>query len=126
MVPILLGLALMAPSPTAIEKAISNAFQTRPSAIQMGGEGVVDRVLSGDTDGSGQQRFIPRPASGLTLLIAHDIDIAPAIDTLRIGDRIAFDAACESPPPACAPATGAPRLEPQSGSLGWKSVAGGV
>lgn len=42
----------------------------------MGGEGVVDRALSDDNDGSRHQRFILRLASGQTLLIAHNIDIS--------------------------------------------------
>jgi hypothetical protein len=56
----------------------------------MGGEGVVDRVLSDDNDGSRHQRFILRLASGQTLLIAHNIDIAPRIQALSSGDRVAF------------------------------------
>jgi hypothetical protein len=77
-------------SSSAADKAISNAFQAQQSGIQMGGEGVVDRVLSDDNDGSRHQRFILRLASGQTLLIAHNIDIAPRIEALKSGDRVAF------------------------------------
>jgi hypothetical protein len=56
----------------------------------MRGEGVVDRVLSDDNDGSRHQRFILRLASGQTLLIAHNIDIAPRLEPLSSGDRVAF------------------------------------
>jgi cold shock CspA family protein len=77
-------------SPSAADKAISNAYQAQHNGVQVGGEGVVERVLSDDDDGSRHQRFILRLASGQTLLIAHNIDIAPRIQALRIGDRVAF------------------------------------
>ena len=75
---------------SAADKAISNVYQAQQSGVQVGGEGVVDRVLSDDDDGSRHQRFILRLASGQTLLIAHNIDIAPRIEALRSGDRVAF------------------------------------
>ncbi|MCX5959624.1 MAG: DUF3465 domain-containing protein [Cyanobacteria bacterium] len=77
-------------SSSAADKAISSAYQAQQSGVQVGGEGVVDRVLSDDDDGSRHQRFILRLASGQTLLIAHNIDIAPRIEALRSGDRVAF------------------------------------
>ena len=80
----------VASSSTAADKAISNVYQTQQSGSQMAGEGVVDRVLSDDNDGSRHQRFILRLTSGQTLLIAHNIDIAPRIEALRNGDRVAF------------------------------------
>jgi hypothetical protein len=54
------------------------------------GEGVVSRILPDDDDGSRHQRFILRLDSGQTLLIAHNIDVAPRISTLDIGDSITF------------------------------------
>jgi cold shock CspA family protein len=77
-------------SSSTADKAISNAFQAQQSGVQIGGEGVVDRVLSDDNDGSRHQRFILRLASGQTLLIAHNIDISPRIEALKSGDRVAF------------------------------------
>jgi hypothetical protein len=77
-------------SSSAADKAISNAYQTQQSGVNMGGKGVVDRVRSDDNDGSRHQRFILRLASGQTLLIAHNIDIAHRIEALRSGDRVAF------------------------------------
>lgn len=75
---------------SAADKAILNAYQTQQSGVQIGGEGVVDRVLLDDNEGSHHQRFILRLASGQTLLIAHNIDIAPRIETLSSGDQVAF------------------------------------
>lgn len=77
-------------SSSAADQTISNAYEAQLSGIQVGGEGVVDRVLSDDNDGSRHQRFILRLASGQTLLIAHNIDIAPRIEALKRGDRVAF------------------------------------
>ena len=52
--------------------------------------GVVERVLPDDNSGSRHQRFIVRLASGQTLLIAHNIDIAPRVAGLARGDTVSF------------------------------------
>ena len=52
--------------------------------------GIVIRILSDDTQGSQHQRFILKLASGKTLLIAHNIDLAPRINSLREGDSVEF------------------------------------
>ena len=57
---------------------------------QVQGAGVVTRVLSDDDNGSRHQRFILRLASGQTLLVAHNIDLAPRIANLRDGDTVEF------------------------------------
>lgn len=36
------------------------------------------------------QKFIVKLASGQTLLVAHNIDVAPRIQSLRAGDRVQF------------------------------------
>lgn len=69
---------------------IGRAFASRTSDIQVEGEGTVIRVLSDDLDGSRHQRFIIELASGQTLLISHNIDIAPRIDGLNVGDSVRF------------------------------------
>jgi hypothetical protein len=70
--------------------ALENAYQTRASNVQVAGHGVVDRSLKDDDDGSRHQRFILRLASGRTLLVAHNIDLAPRIENLREGDTVRF------------------------------------
>lgn len=67
------------------------AFKTRTSDVQVEGEGVVTRLLADDLDGSRHQRFILRLASGQTILISHNIDIAPRVGGLRKGDSISFN-----------------------------------
>jgi hypothetical protein len=77
-------------SSAASDQAIATAFQAQQSGLQIGGEGVVDRVLADDNNGSRHQRFVLRLASGQTLLIAHNIDLAPRIAALHNGDRVVF------------------------------------
>lgn len=49
--------------------------------------GEVDRMLADDNEGSRHQRFIVRLASGHTVLIAHNIDLAPRVP-LENGDQV--------------------------------------
>jgi len=56
------------------------------SGQQVRGIGTATRILSDDNDGSRHQRFILRLASGQTVLIAHNIDLAPRISSLSTGD----------------------------------------
>jgi hypothetical protein len=69
---------------------IGRAFKNRQSDVQVEGAGVVTRLLEDDLEGSRHQRFIVRLASGQTLLIAHNIDLAPRIADLQEGDRVRF------------------------------------
>ena len=48
------------------------------------------RVLADDNDGSRHQRFIMELPSGTTLLVAHNIDLAPRVAGLSVGDRVSF------------------------------------
>jgi hypothetical protein len=57
---------------------------------QARGAGTVVRILSDDNDGSRHQRFILRLPDGRTLLIAHNIDLAPRINGIRKGDTVEF------------------------------------
>ena len=52
--------------------------------------GRVERLLSDDLEGSRHQRFILRLGSGQSLLISHNIDVAPRINALRVGDQVRF------------------------------------
>ncbi len=54
------------------------------------GSGTVVKVLGDDNDGSRHQRFLLRMASGQTLLVAHNIDLAPRVTPLDVGDRVGF------------------------------------
>ncbi|MFZ9934554.1 MAG: DUF3465 domain-containing protein, partial [Arenimonas sp.] len=53
-------------------------------------EGRVVKVLPDDNQGSRHQRFLLDTGHSHTVLIAHNIDLAPRIDGLERGDRVAF------------------------------------
>lgn len=57
---------------------------------QVEGSGTVVRVLSDDNDGSRHQRFILELSAGRTVLIAHNIDLAPRVRSLSQGDTVSF------------------------------------
>ena len=69
---------------------LAQAYQNRQSDVQLEGRGRVIRLLADDNKGSRHQRFLLALPSGQTLLIAHNIDLAPRIDGLKVGDTVAF------------------------------------
>lgn len=69
---------------------VDAAFEARQSDVQVRGQGVVIKLLADDNKGSRHQRFILRLSSGRTLLVAHNIDLAARIDSLRVGDEVEF------------------------------------
>jgi hypothetical protein len=72
------------------DQTLASAFQKRQSNLQIEGQGTVSKILPDDLDGSRHQRFLIRLGSGQTLLVAHNIDLAPRIDALREGDKVTF------------------------------------
>jgi hypothetical protein len=75
---------------TTVDDQISSAFQNHQSDIQVSGSGVVIHNLPDDTKGSQHQKFILKLSSGNTLLVAHNIDIAPRVNSLHVGDNVDF------------------------------------
>lgn len=69
---------------------VERAFNTRSSDVQVTGEGTVLRMLSDDRSGSPHQRFILKLALGQTVLVSHNIALAPRIDDLKTGDTVSF------------------------------------
>ena len=69
---------------------VEQAFKTKATDVQVAGEGLIFRTLSDDRSGSPHQRFILRLASGQTVLIQHNIDVAPRINDLKTGDTVSF------------------------------------
>jgi len=84
------GCSVAKPQPGAGDRVIANAFASQQSGITVSDSGVVTRILPDDADGGRHQRFILRLASGQTLLIAHNIDIAPRVEGLATGDMVEF------------------------------------
>jgi hypothetical protein len=71
-------------------QALVAAFENRRSDIQVQGSGRVSRVLADDNKGSRHQRFIVQLASGQTVLVAHNIDLASRVASIKAGDPVEF------------------------------------
>ena len=67
---------------------IDSAFAKRQSDVLVTTDARVEKILADDNDGSRHQRFIVELDSGLTVLVAHNIDLAPRVANLRTGTRI--------------------------------------
>ena len=62
-------------------------YESRRSGEMVEISAIVERLLADDNDGSRHQRFIVRLASGHTLLVAHNIDLAERVP-LSAGARV--------------------------------------
>ena len=70
--------------------AIATAYADQVSGLQVTGAGVVVKVLRDDNDGSPHQRFLLELPTGQTVLVAHNIDLAPRVPGLSVGDAVEF------------------------------------
>ncbi len=80
-------------NPASLQKdksTLSKAYEDRRSDVQVQGVGRVLKLLRDDLKGSRHQKFILRLDSGNTVLIAHNIDLAPRINSLKKGDIVEF------------------------------------
>lgn len=69
---------------------VAEAYAGRQSGVPVEGSGTVTRILGDDSLGDRHQRFILRLPSGQTVLVAHNVDLAPRVDPLAVGDTVAF------------------------------------
>lgn len=69
---------------------IHHAFDHRQSNVQVQSVGRVKAVLADDNEGSRHQKFILGLENGLTVLVAHNIDLAPRIRNIQKGDTVEF------------------------------------
>jgi len=80
-----------APSaPASSGESDADDFSAQQSGARVTGVGEVSRILGDDSIGDRHQRFILRLPSGQTVLIAHNVDIAPRIEGLNVGDTVSF------------------------------------
>jgi hypothetical protein len=69
---------------------IEQAFRNQRSNLQITQQGTIIAVLSDDTEGDRHQRMIVKLGNGQTLLIAHNIDLAPRIPDPATGETLRF------------------------------------
>jgi hypothetical protein len=72
----------------AAEDAAQLAFQSRSQGRVIAVAGKVERILADDRDGSPHQRFIIRTSGGVSLMIAHNLDLAPRLEGLAPGEAV--------------------------------------
>ena len=71
-------------------RKVAALYAAKLSDAQVEDIGLVTKILADDNRGSRHQKFLAKVASGQTLLFAHNIDLAPRINRLEIGDKIEF------------------------------------
>lgn len=69
---------------------IASAYENRVSNLQVEGSGLVEKILKDDLKGSRHQRLIVRLSDNQTVLIAHNIDLAPRVENIKKGDKLEF------------------------------------
>ena len=69
---------------------IQQAFDRHQSNVLVQSIGHVKAVLADDNEGSRHQKFILGLENGLTVLVAHNIDLAPRIKNIQKGDTVEF------------------------------------
>ena len=70
--------------------AIVEAYGAHRNLPQVQGSGVVIKVLKDDTKGLQHQKFLLKVSDNITILIAHNIDLAPRVADVNEGDTVAF------------------------------------
>tara|TARA_R110000751_G_scaffold243695_1_gene343827 strand:+ start:2900 stop:3289 length:390 start_codon:yes stop_codon:yes gene_type:complete len=70
--------------------SLNEAYKNHQSNVQVQDSGIVIRILNDDNQGSRHQKFILKLSTGITILIAHNIDLAPRINLISKGDTVQF------------------------------------
>lgn len=87
---LLFALSLFSVSILANDQLLNNAWRSQQSNIQVQGAGSVIQLLADDNQGNRHQKFVIKLATGQTLLVAHNIDLAAKIHNLSVNDPIEF------------------------------------
>ncbi|QIO06407.1 DUF3465 domain-containing protein [Acinetobacter shaoyimingii] len=70
---------------------IQQAYEAKQKDVQVQASGKVKAILRDDNEGSRHQKFILTLDNGMTVLVAHNIDLSPRIDDLQKGDLVEFN-----------------------------------
>ncbi len=74
-------------TPASSSSSVERAAENHQSGVMVDASGQVSKTLPDDNDGSRHQRFIVKLESGHTILVAHNIDLAPRVP-LQQGDSV--------------------------------------
>ncbi|MEG0196763.1 MAG: DUF3465 domain-containing protein [Acinetobacter sp.] len=83
---------------TQDDEKIQQAFQEQRSNIQVQSRGLIKAILRDDNNGSRHQKIILELSTGQTVLVAHNIDLAPRIENLKQGEIVEFNGEYEYSP----------------------------
>lgn len=70
--------------------SVAAAFAAHARDVVVEDRGDVVKLLKDDREGRRHQRFLVRVAGGTTVLIAHNLELAPRVEPLAVGDGVAF------------------------------------
>ena len=77
-------------SQTQQSTSIARLFEQQQSDVAVQGIGRIVKELADDNNGSRHQRILLKLPDGLSILIAHNIDLAPRVNNIQAGDSIEF------------------------------------
>ena len=96
LIAVVIAIAYLADKAPGPESRVSGAASMEQviadqlSDVQVSGTGTVVKLLADDNQGSRHQRFLLRLENGHVILVAHNIDLAPRLNSLREGTRVSF------------------------------------
>lgn len=70
--------------------SVAAAHAAQADDVLVEGRGRVTRLLPDDTEGDRHQRFLVDTDGGPRVLIVHNIDVAPRVAPLAVGDTVRF------------------------------------
>ena len=70
---------------------VQTLYSQHASHVQVEDAGTVIKLLADDNQSPRHQKFLVKVASGQTLLLTHNIDLASRIDPLNVGDKLEFN-----------------------------------
>lgn len=71
-------------------QGLINAFTNKQSHVQIEGNGTIKKLLAEDNKGARHQKFLVSISPDQTLLFAHNIDLAPRVEGLKVGETVQF------------------------------------
>ena len=78
-----------APVVQSVPSDIAGLYETQTSGVMVVAIGEITRILADDEKGSRHQRFIMKTQDSVSVLIAHNIDLAPRVP-LSVGDEVSL------------------------------------